>query len=66
VACSGLEDLAARSDDPDLEVTADEILVQQNIGPQAAGMPEAGYLPIPKKLAQSGVKDMVRILDQRM
>ena len=38
----------------------------QNIGPQAAGMPEAGYLPIPKKLAQAGVKDMVRISDGRM
>ena len=44
----------------------DDVLVLQNIGPHAAGMPEAGYLPIPKKLAQAGVKDMVRISDARM
>ena len=44
----------------------DDILVLQNAGPHAAGMPEAGYLPIPKKLAQAGVKDMVRISDARM
>ena len=43
-----------------------DVLVLQNAGPQAAGMPEAGYLPIPKKLAQAGVKDMVRISDARM
>jgi dihydroxy-acid dehydratase len=66
VVFTGLEDLAARIDDPDLDVKADDILVLQNIGPQAAGMPEAGYLPIPKKLAQAGVKDMVRISDGRM
>ena len=66
VVFNGLEDLAARIDDPDLDVKADDILVLQNIGPQAAGMPEAGYLPIPKKLAQAGVKDMVRISDGRM
>jgi dihydroxy-acid dehydratase len=47
-------------------VKADDILVLQNIGPIAAGMPEAGYLPIPKKLAQAGVKDMIRISDGRM
>ena len=46
--------------------TPDDILVLQNAGPHAAGMPEAGYLPIPKKLAQAGVKDMVRISDARM
>ncbi len=62
----GLEDLAARIDDPDLDVRADDVLVLQNIGPHAAGMPEAGYLPIPKKLARAGVKDMVRISDGRM
>jgi dihydroxy-acid dehydratase len=62
----GLEDLAARVDDPDLDVKADDILVLQNAGPHAAGMPEAGYLPIPKKLARAGVKDMVRISDARM
>ena len=63
---TGLEDLAARIDDPDLDVRPGDVLVLQNAGPQAAGMPEAGYLPIPKKLAQAGVKDMVRISDARM
>jgi dihydroxy-acid dehydratase len=66
VVFDGLDDLARRIDDPALDVKADDILVLQNIGPQAAGMPEAGYLPIPKKLAQAGVKDMVRISDGRM
>ena len=60
-------DLAARIDDESLEVTADDILVLKNIGPKGApGMPEAGYLPIPRKLARAGVKDMVRISDGRM
>ncbi|GAA2173141.1 IlvD/Edd family dehydratase [Arthrobacter parietis] len=60
-------DLAARIDDPSLEVTADSVLVLKNIGPVGnPGMPEAGYLPIPKKLAAQGVKDMVRISDGRM
>ncbi len=63
----GLEDLANRIDDPDLDVTAHDIMVLKNAGPLTpAGMPEAGYLPIPKKLAQAGVKDMVRISDCRM
>jgi dihydroxy-acid dehydratase len=67
VVFSSLEDLAARIDDPDLDVTADDVLVLQNAGPRsAAAMPEAGYLPIPKKLAAAGVKDMVRISDARM
>ena len=66
VVFTGLEDLAQRIDDPALDVKPDDILVLQNIGPKAAGMPEAGYLPIPKKLAQAGVKDMVRISDGRM
>lgn len=66
VVFSGLEDLGRRIDDPDLDVRPDDILVLQNAGPYAAGMPEAGYLPIPKKLAQAGVKDMVRISDARM
>jgi dihydroxy-acid dehydratase len=62
-----LEDLAERIDSPDLEVTADDVLVLRNAGPKGApGMPEAGYIPIPKKLAQQGVKDMVRISDARM
>ncbi|GJD56497.1 dihydroxy-acid dehydratase [Methylobacterium dankookense] len=66
VVFTGLEDLSRRIDDPDLAVGANDILVLQNAGPHAAGMPEAGYLPIPKKLAQAGVKDMVRISDARM
>lgn len=67
VVFTSLEDLAARIDDPDLDVTAEDILVLQNAGPKSpSGMPEAGYLPIPKKLAQAGVKDMVRISDARM
>ena len=60
-------DLAARIDDPELDVHAHDILVLKNIGPKGApGMPEAGYLPIPQKLARAGVKDMVRISDGRM
>lgn len=66
VVFEGLEDLARRIDDPDLDVQADDVLVLKNAGPHAAGMPEAGYLPIPKKLAKAGVKDMVRISDARM
>jgi dihydroxy-acid dehydratase len=66
VVFTGLEDLAARIDDPDLDVTPDDVLVLQNAGPIGAGMPEAGYLPIPAKLARAGVKDMVRISDARM
>jgi dihydroxy-acid dehydratase len=66
VVFTGLEDLANRIDDPDLDVTPDDVLVLQNAGPRAAGMPEAGYLPIPKKLARAGVKDMLRISDARM
>jgi dihydroxy-acid dehydratase len=64
---SSLADLAARIDDPALDVEPADILVLQNAGPHAAAcMPEAGYLPIPRKLAQRGVKDMVRISDARM
>ncbi|HET9176088.1 MAG TPA: dihydroxy-acid dehydratase, partial [Pseudolabrys sp.] len=67
VVFSSLEDLAARIDDPGLEVEARDILVLQNAGPHStSAMPEAGYLPIPKKLAAKGVKDMVRISDARM
>jgi dihydroxy-acid dehydratase len=66
VVFTGLDDLANRIDDPDLDVNPGDVLVLQNAGPHAAGMPEAGYLPIPKKLAQAGVKDMVRISDARM
>ena len=67
IVFDGLEDLARRIDDPDLDVTAQDIMVLKGAGPRsAAGMPEAGYLPIPKKLARQGVKDMVRISDCRM
>ncbi len=67
VVFSSLADLAARIDDPDLDVTADDFLVLQNAGPTSpSGMPEAGYLPIPKKLSSQGIKDMVRISDARM
>ncbi len=66
VVFEDLADLAARIDDPDLDVAAEDFLVLKNAGPHAAGMPEAGYLPIPKKLARAGVKDMVRISDARM
>ncbi|MGE0415758.1 MAG: dihydroxy-acid dehydratase [Acetobacteraceae bacterium] len=63
----GLADLANRIDDPALDVTADDILVLKNAGSLTpAGMPEAGYLPIPSKLARAGVKDMVRMSDCRM
>jgi dihydroxy-acid dehydratase len=62
-----VQDLAARIDDPDLDVCADDVLVLRNAGPIGApGMPEAGYLPIPRKLAAQGVKDMVRLSDARM
>ena len=67
VVFENAEDLANRLDDPGLDVKADDILVLKSIGPKGApGMPEAGYLPIPKKLARAGVKDMVRISDGRM
>ncbi|WP_313026463.1 IlvD/Edd family dehydratase [Pseudomonas lopnurensis] len=67
VVFDGLEDLAQRIDDPDLDVCADDVLVLKNIGPKGApGMPEAGYIPIPRKLARAGVKDMVRLSDGRM
>jgi dihydroxy-acid dehydratase len=61
-----LEDLARRIDDPDLDVAPEDMLVLQNAGPIGAGMPEAGYLPIPGRLAKRGVKDMIRISDARM
>jgi dihydroxy-acid dehydratase len=67
VVFTSLEDLSARIDDPDLDVTPDDFLVLQNAGPlSASGMPEAGYLPIPSKLARAGIRDMVRISDARM
>lgn len=67
IVFSSLDDLSARIDNPDLDVSADDFLVLQNAGPKSpSGMPEAGYLPIPAKLARAGVKDMVRISDARM
>jgi dihydroxy-acid dehydratase len=67
VVFEDVEDMTNRIDDPDLDVTADDILVMRNAGPKGhPGMPEAGLLPIPKKLAQQGVTDMIRISDARM
>jgi dihydroxy-acid dehydratase len=67
VVFSSLDDMAARIDDPALDVAADDFIILQNAGPRsAAAMPEAGFLPIPRKLLAAGVKDMVRISDARM
>ena len=67
VVFESLEDLANRIDDPKLDVAPGDVLVLKNAGPKGApGMPEAGYIPIPRKLAQKGVRDMVRISDARM
>lgn len=67
VVFESVEDMTLRVDDPELDVSADDVLVLRNAGPKGApGMPEAGYLPIPRKLAREGVKDMVRISDARM
>lgn len=67
VVFSSLDDLARRVDDPELDIGPDDIMVLQNAGPRSeSGMPEAGYLPIPRKLAARGVKDMIRISDARM
>ncbi|MCY7401469.1 MAG: dihydroxy-acid dehydratase [Nocardioides sp.] len=60
------EDAATRLDDPATEITADSVLVLRNAGPVGAGMPEAGSLPIPRRLAEAGVTDMVRVSDARM
>lgn len=66
VVFENLQDMALRIDADDLDVTANDILVLKHIGPKGAAMPEAGYMPIPKKLAKAGCKDMVRISDGRM
>jgi dihydroxy-acid dehydratase len=67
VVFDSVEDMITRIDLPDLDVHAEDVLVLRNAGPRGApGMPEAGYLPIPMKLARQGVKDMVRISDARM
>jgi dihydroxy-acid dehydratase len=67
VVFDDVADLASRIDREDLDVSADDIIVLKNIGPKGApGMPEAGYIPIPRKLARAGVKDIVRVSDGRM
>ena len=67
VVFNSIEDLINRIDDLELEVSEDDVLIMRNAGPRGApGMPEAGYIPIPKKLAAQGVTDMVRISDARM
>jgi len=66
VVFENIEDLVLRIDDDALDVNADDVLVLKHIGPTGASMPEAGYIPIPKKLARAGVKDMVRVSDGRM
>jgi dihydroxy-acid dehydratase len=67
VVFDSIEDMTNRIDDPNLDVKADDVLVLRNAGPVGApGMPEAGYIPIPAKLARAGVKDMVRMSDARM
>jgi dihydroxy-acid dehydratase len=59
--------MKAAVDDPDLDVSADHILVLRNAGPQGGpGMPEWGQLPIPTKLVKLGVRDMLRLSDARM
>lgn len=67
VVFEGVDDLASRIDDEDLEVDASSVLVLRNCGPIGGpGMPEVGNLPLPKKLLRQGVRDMVRISDARM
>ncbi|MEK5064569.1 MULTISPECIES: IlvD/Edd family dehydratase [Bacillaceae] len=67
VVFQSIADMEQRINDPNLEVTEDSVLVLQNAGPKGApGMPEAGMIPIPRKLLEIGVRDMVRISDCRM
>jgi dihydroxy-acid dehydratase len=67
VVFSSVADLRARIDDPELDVDPSDVLVLQNAGPVGApGMPEVGFMPIPRKLLERGVRDMVRISDARM
>ncbi len=67
VVFEDVADMASRIDADDLDVNANDVIVLKRIGPKGApGMPEAGYIPIPRKLARAGVKDMVRISDGRM
>ena len=67
VVFDSVEDMRARIDDPDLDVTADSVLVLRGCGPRGyPGMPEVGNMPLPQKLLEQGVRDMVRISDARM
>ena len=67
VVFDSLDDLSDRIDSDELEVTSSDVLILRNAGPIGApGMPEAGFVPIPKKLAREGVRDMVRLSDARM
>jgi dihydroxy-acid dehydratase len=67
IVFDSVKDMTERLDDPALTIQAEDILVLRNAGPKGApGMPEAGYIPIPRHLARQGVKDMVRISDARM
>ena len=67
VVFDSVEDLHARIDDPDLEVDADSVLMFRGCGPRGyPGMPEVSNMPLPKKLLEQGVRDMVRICDGRM
>ena len=67
VVFDSVEEMTKQLDDENLDVTPESVLVLRNAGPKGApGMPEAGYIPIPKKLSRTGVKDMVRISDARM
>jgi dihydroxy-acid dehydratase len=67
VVFDSIEDMRARIDDPDLDVTADSVLVLRGCGPKGyPGMPEVGNMPLPRKLLEAGVRDMVRISDARM
>lgn len=67
VVFDSIEDFKGRIDDPDLAVTAESVLVLKGCGPRGyPGMPEVGNMPLPKKLLETGVRDMVRISDARM
>jgi len=67
IVFDSIEDMRARIDDPELEVTADSVLVLRGCGPRGyPGMPEVGNMPLPRKLLEQGVRDMVRISDARM
>ena len=67
VVFDSVEDMRTRIDDPELDVTAESVLVLRGCGPKGyPGMPEVGNMPIPRKLLEQGVRDMVRISDARM